>query len=456
MKPKGNKEHEEPVRKFVSSIPSSFLDSKTFAADKPIQVQCLKTGKFRHPWWGVMSFDDAFFDRMIVNFDADLPSPEIAFDFKHQPDHGAAAWVSKLFKEPGMLMAEVNLTAKGKKSIEDKEFRFFSIEYTDDYVEYLFEDSTDESGNPVDKETKISHGPTVLGGGLTNRPFIKGMLPVSLSEDGDMLELTEIPEDDSGSNKEVNKSMKKTLEELQTEQADLKAKITALEEAASDKKESKEELTALTASLEEVKVAIVKLEKPPEKKKKKEDTPAPKTVSLEEFQATNKALEEAQIALKTSNASVAKLSGDVSALTDSVKSLMGSNKELQNDKLKIFTEKKLAEFKGLGAFPATLKVIENVALSEPAKKFSVTLSEGEGDNAKEVTKSFLDIAEDILASIPEEHRFDDGETSASVRTPTGKLEEASIEDVEAYATEHKITFEDALVVFSQEGKLDEE
>jgi hypothetical protein len=153
---------------------------------------------------------------------------------------------------------------------------------------------------------------------------------------------------------------------------------------------------------------------------------------------------------------VAKLSGDVSALTDSVKSLMGSNKELQNDKLKIFTEKKLAEFKGLGAFPATLKVIENVALSEPAKKFSVTLSEGEGDNAKEVTKSFLDIAEDILASIPEEHRFDDGETSASVRTPTGKLEEASIEDVEAYATEHKITFEDALVVFSQEGKLDEE
>lgn len=456
MKSTGSKKHEEPIRKFVSSIPNSFLDVKSFAANKPITIQCLKAGKFHHPWWGIMSFDDAFFDRMITNFDADLPNPEIAFDFKHNSNDGAAAWVSRFFKESGMLMAEVNLTAKGKKSIQDKEFRYFSIEYTDDYIEYGFEESIDDNGKPVDKETRTSHGPTVLGGGLTNRPFIKGMLPVSLSEDGDMLELTEITEDNSESNKEVNKSMKKTFEELQTEQANLDAKITALEEAASDKKESKEELATLIASLEEVKAAIIKLEKPPEKKRENKDTPAPKTVSLEEFQATNKALEEAQTALETANTNVIKLSTDVEALTGSVKNLMGSNKELQDDKLKIFTEKKLAEFKGLGAFPATLKVIEKIALTDPVKKFSMTLSEGEGDAAKEVTKSFLDVVEDILVSIPEEHRFSDGEISISVRTATGKLEEASIEDVETYATEHKITFEDALVAFSQEGKLGDE
>ena len=460
MKPK-KKENtkEKPFRKFCSSISSSFLDSKTFADKGSVDIQVLKAGKFRHPWWGVMKFDATFFEGMIKNFKADLPNPEIAFDFKHQPDFGAAAWVNKLFVENGDLMANVSMTARGKQSVKDKEFRYFSIEYTDDYTEYDFEDEEGEDGKVVEKETKISHGPTVLGGGLTNRPFIKGMLPVSLSEDGEMIELEEITEEGSSeSNKEVNKSMKKTLEELQKAQKDLEAKIRELEDDSA--KGTKEEMEALGVKLDTIAVEIKSFKddakKKKDDKKSKDDDAAALAADKKKKKDGDDAskLEEVNRQLTESNDTVKTLSDDVKTLSDTVKSLMKSNKVLNDDKHQLSLDKKLESLKGLGVFPATIKVIRNIAFSEGTKEFSITLSEGEGDTKKDVIKDFMDVIEDVFTSIPTEHRFVDTELSESPRTPTGSPKEASIEDVEKYAADNKVTFEEALVVFSKEGKIE--
>ena len=430
-------------RRFSSQVLNFPIESLSLDDKNTTTIQCLRMGKFKHPWYGILKFDQPFFESMIKNFDADIPNPEIAFDFKHQPDFGAAAWISKIFVEEKNLMADVTLTERGKKSIQSGEFKYFSVEYTDDYAEYEFNEKVDENGKAIEEETRLSHGPTVLGGGLTNRPFIKGMAPVSLGEDGKMITLEEVKDDDfSQSTKEVKESMK-TLEELKAEQDQINSRMKELEEKKDDKA-SKEELEGLVTKLEEISTAVKELSD-----EGNED--AAKT--LEELDKAKLDLEEANKKLEEKDGKVVELSESVEALSKTVTKLMESNQVLQEKDNRSSVEKRLMDFQKLGVFPATLKVVENIAFSESARDFSVTLSEGEGDEKKDVQKSFLDVVESILASIPEDHRFTDSESSESVITPTGTPKEASIEDVQKYADEKKITFEEALVDFSKEGKI---
>jgi len=167
----------------------------------------------------------------------------------------------------------------------------------------------------------------------------------------------------------------------------------------------------------------------------------------QQLEDTNKKLEEKDLEVK-------KLSDDVKVLTASVKNLMQSNKTLQDDKHRISVEKKLEDFKKLGAFPSTIKVLQDVVFSESAKSFNVKLSEGEGDKVKETTKTFIDIMEDVFASVPEEYRFSEKEESVSPRTPTGNSKELSIEDIEKQAKEKGLSFEETLVELSKEGKIE--
>lgn len=114
-----------------------------------------------------------------------------AIDFDHSPEKGqgtkAAAWITSLERKSGAeLQAEdatrfarldptaiyaasnVEFSAAGAKSIRDKEYRYISPTFVDDF--------TDEAG--------AKHGPALIGAGLTNRPFLrKGMPAISLSAD---------------------------------------------------------------------------------------------------------------------------------------------------------------------------------------------------------------------------------------------------------------------------------
>ena len=414
--------------------------------DKPVTIECLKMGKFRHPWYDVLTFDIPFFENMIRNFNADIPQSEIAFDFNHFSSGGAAAWVQKLFVEDKSLMATVELTEKGRKAIKSKEYRYFSTEYTDDYIEYEISDMLDEKGNLVTKESKISHGPTLRGGGLTNRPFIKGMKPVSLSEDNKAIELEEVIDDPNGekilnlktkSKEEVTKAMEKTLEELKKEKEALEAKVKKLTEDADET--AKEELSKMTKQLEELDASIVKLEEA-EKKGKSDLT---------------KKLEEKDLQLEEQGKTITTLSGDVKALTESVKGLMSERTVLQGKQYETDVKDTVRELKEAGAFPATLVVIDKFLSAETAKDISVTLSEGEGDKKKEIHKSLAEIIKDIILSIPEEHRFTESEESRSVTDPTGTGKELNEDDVQKYADEQspKLSYEAALIELSKDGKI---
>lgn len=453
-KDKSKKQQDLPYVKFSSNLPEIPQESIELAEKKkPVNIQVLKRGKFRHPWFGILNFDDTFFDNVIKNFESGVPQAEIAFDFRHNPDWGAAAWINKLSKSDAGLMATVDLTARGRQSVKDREFRFFSIEYTDDYVEYRFSQEPDETtGEMKDVESKVSHGPTVLGGGLTNRPFIKGMLPVSLSEDGEVFQFEEINDNPNNKNnsEEVNNRMEKTLKDLQKEQKELKDKVKELSEK--DDKDSKKALEDVTARLDEIEAKITELSDDGETKKKsdkeKKENKKKGDVSLEEYEKTKKELENKDKELSDRDEKIKELSDNVSSLSNSVKSLMESNKVLQNDKHVADIGVKLEDFRKKGAYPSTIEVMKKALLSEEAKGFSITLSD---DKENKVTKTLADIFEEILDSIPEESKVDLSEKSET-SVDTGN-KELSVEEVEKYAKDNEITFDDALVHFSKEGKL---
>ena len=307
-----------PIREFSS--PVTLPEEIDLASKKTSSVQILKQGKFRHPWYGTLVFNEAFFDKMIANFNANIPQDEIAFDFNHYPDWGAAAWTKKLFKEGDALMAEVEWTDRGKDSVKKKEFIYFSSSYTDNYKEYYFIEKTDDEGNSYDEEISINHGPTLLGGGLTNRPFLKGMKPVSLSEDrSQTIALEEVIDDsiegeyEENSNKnfeEVTSKMHKTIEELKKDQKNLNDQIEALKGKEDD--ESKAQFKNLSDQLIAINEKIDGMSKDPGDKKLSE---------------TEKELSEAKAALEAEQEKVK----DLEAKVKDQKNVNDANTQKIND-----------------------------------------------------------------------------------------------------------------------------
>ena len=137
--------------------------------DKPVisTEQILRKGTFEHPMYGKLQFDDELFDKLIGNFNKNVRKVDIAVDVEHRPEEGAAGWFRKLFKKDDGLYAEIEWTEKGVELIKGKIYKYMSADYTPNYI---------------DPETGKQYGPTLLGAALTNRPFVKGMKPVNLSD----------------------------------------------------------------------------------------------------------------------------------------------------------------------------------------------------------------------------------------------------------------------------------
>jgi phage I-like protein len=133
--------------------------------------QIAVAGTFTDPRYGEWTFDRAFFDALVANFNR--LALQVPVDLDHSAmvrgDTRAAGWHQQLQvrgdREPVELWAYVQWTSLGMDSIRGGEYRFYSVEYSDDYV--------DHHGT--------HHGPTLIAGALTNRPFLTGMQQITLS-----------------------------------------------------------------------------------------------------------------------------------------------------------------------------------------------------------------------------------------------------------------------------------
>jgi len=415
---------------------------------KKITIQILRAGKFKHPSYGEIKFDDKVFDSFVRNFKEKVPQERIAFDFKHKPDWGAACWIEDLhLGDDGKFYADVELTPRGHQSLKDKEFVYFSTEYSDNYE---------------DRETGKKYGPTILGGGLTNRPFIKGMAPVLLSEDG--TESPFVEADDYNSGKEDLLQMEEIRKALEALQAQMKK----LEEEHKDNDQ-------VTAALEAFGTQMKSLEEKVEALKdddgKDDENLKVETEKLsEEIEGLRKTLAEMVDTDDSGNAvkklaeenkklaeDMKKLSDDNDKLGNTVKSLMEKNEEKDKDLYKQSVAAFCKELEEDSHYPATVKEV-NAILSayDSGESIVVTLSEetGEGD-AKKTVETKLDlpgIIKRVLASIPEEARVALEEGTEGPKGKLGDNKKLSVADIEKLAKDENITFRDMLLKLSSDEK----
>lgn len=131
-------------------------------------VTVTRTGSFTDPRYGRFEITNEMLLSMVRNFDARVVGVDIFIDVDHKPGDGAAARILALKVEGNRLRARVEWTDLGREAIQKRGFRYLSAEYDERWK---------------DNEAGRDHGPTLLGAGLTVRPAIKHLDPVTLAQD---------------------------------------------------------------------------------------------------------------------------------------------------------------------------------------------------------------------------------------------------------------------------------
>jgi phage I-like protein len=134
----------------------------------PADIQILRAGKFFHDGREI-EVDSKDLENMVKNFSENVRGIDLMIDFSHNSEGEAAGWIRKLklSEDKKELWAVVEWTPTGKKSLDNKAFKYISADFSFAYK---------------DNETLKDYGPTLFGAGLTNRPVVKSMEPIVLSE----------------------------------------------------------------------------------------------------------------------------------------------------------------------------------------------------------------------------------------------------------------------------------
>ena len=167
--------------------------------DGTISIDIWRTGVWRHPWYGTVSVDEKFIDSLMRNFEDEVMGRKVSFDYhhEHRANYGMPVRLrkeqreGKFAKRPfTMLVADVMLTARGKEDTESGQVLNFSSEIANDYVHNemmavvcMDDDGNvvkDGEGNIIEKHIAKRFGPTLVGGAVTNNPFITELNPAGL------------------------------------------------------------------------------------------------------------------------------------------------------------------------------------------------------------------------------------------------------------------------------------
>lgn len=140
----------------------------TFSDKLPSWIELAKVVTGTHRNYGEVKITKEDLESMHRNFKDGVVGVDIMIDFDHAQAE-AAGWLkeTKLSEDGTTLLGLVKWTPKGSLSLSNKEFRYFSPEFNLNYVH---------------PHSSKAHGPTLLGGGLVNRPFLKMDAIVEMSE----------------------------------------------------------------------------------------------------------------------------------------------------------------------------------------------------------------------------------------------------------------------------------
>lgn len=131
-------------------------------------IQAFPLGKWQHPTYGEieMTLDKAV--SMAANVNAGVRGQDLDIDYDHKEHRAdAAGWVEKAEARTDGLWLLIDWTREAAEKIKSKAYRYFSPEFSDKWEH--------SASGKVFKNV-------LFGGALTNRPHLKGILPINLSE----------------------------------------------------------------------------------------------------------------------------------------------------------------------------------------------------------------------------------------------------------------------------------
>lgn len=136
---------------------------------KPFEI--LRVGEYKRGARTV-PVSEADLDQAVANFNRwKSMGQEIPVDYDHafaeSREAPAAGWFASLIRKGESLWATVRWTKKAQEEIASEQYRFFSPEFSSEFR----------------SETGEEEGFTILAGALTNRPFLRGMTPVAMSQE---------------------------------------------------------------------------------------------------------------------------------------------------------------------------------------------------------------------------------------------------------------------------------
>lgn len=134
-------------------------------------MQLVPYGDYDHPLYGTLTFDNDVLTEMDKNFKDGVRGTDIDIDYDHKMDASkgrkAAGWLKETDLREDGLWGLVDFTDEATEEIKAKEWRYFSPEVAKTWKH---------------PKTKKSYSNVLCGGGLTNRPHLKDIQPVNLSE----------------------------------------------------------------------------------------------------------------------------------------------------------------------------------------------------------------------------------------------------------------------------------
>jgi hypothetical protein len=131
-------------------------------------IQAMPLGKYDHPVYGEINITPDTVTQFASNVNAEVRGQKLDIDYDHKAYGGeAAGWVEQAEARPDGLWLLVDWTKKAYELIKDKAYRYFSPEFNDEWK------------HPKEGATYKN---VLFGGAITNRPFLKDILPINMSE----------------------------------------------------------------------------------------------------------------------------------------------------------------------------------------------------------------------------------------------------------------------------------
>lgn len=134
-------------------------------------IQGLPLGQYQHPVHGPINITASRVANFVKNFYDKVRGTDLDIDYEHKEFGSAAAgWVVEMEdRQTDGLWLQVEWTPKALQSLRDREYRYFSPEFADSWKH---------------PKSGTTFKDVIFGGAITNRPFLKDILPINLSEFG--------------------------------------------------------------------------------------------------------------------------------------------------------------------------------------------------------------------------------------------------------------------------------